>query len=277
MSSHQAIRSSRAKPLSARSRIRTRGQRARICADDPRATSSTAPAAASMLARRSLADQQVPAAEHVERQIAVAVVVAVEEAPLLVAVQRIVGGIEIEDDLLGRPRVRLQEQVDEQRSRSPPVVADLVIARRRKLAQLQPVERRLAGHRRAVRAPRRKLARQHRQHRIVAQLVVVVEILVAERDAEHPLADQRRDLVLDQLRRAARRESRPQTDRSARSPDRSRPEAAARIRGHQPAIKRRFHSAAFDGSKIKPFCATLCRHRGSSFESPKSLPHNNFR
>ena len=41
-------------------------------------------------------------AEHVERQVAVAVVIAVEEPPLLLAVQRIVGRIEIEDDLLRR-------------------------------------------------------------------------------------------------------------------------------------------------------------------------------
>jgi hypothetical protein len=33
----------------------------------------------------------------------------------------------------------------------------------------------------------------------VAQLVVVVEILVAERNPEHTLADQRRDLMLDQI------------------------------------------------------------------------------
>ena len=52
--SHQAISASRAKPLSARSRIRTRGQRARIW-PTMRATSSTAPAEASMLERRSLA------------------------------------------------------------------------------------------------------------------------------------------------------------------------------------------------------------------------------
>jgi ABC transporter substrate binding protein len=58
--------------------------------------------------------QQVTAAEHVERQIAVAVVVAVEEPPLLLAVQWIIRCIEIEDDLLGRPRVRLHEQVDQQ-------------------------------------------------------------------------------------------------------------------------------------------------------------------
>ena len=47
-----------------------------------------------------LGHQQMAAAEHVERQIAVAIVIAVEEPPLLLAVQRIVRRIEIEDDLL---------------------------------------------------------------------------------------------------------------------------------------------------------------------------------
>ncbi len=38
--------------------------------------------------------------------------------------------------------------------------------------------------------PRRELARQYRHHRIVSQLVVVIEILVAERDPKHPLTYQ---------------------------------------------------------------------------------------
>ena len=42
--------------------------------------------------------------------------------------------------------------VDQQRPDRDRIVADLVVARRRKLAQLQLIERRLAGHRRAVRA-----------------------------------------------------------------------------------------------------------------------------
>ena len=33
----------------------------------------------------------------------------------------------------------------------------------------------------------------------MAQLVVVIEILIAERDPKHPLADQGGDLVLDQV------------------------------------------------------------------------------
>jgi hypothetical protein len=46
------------------------------------------------------------ATEHVEGQIAVAVVIAVEEPPLLLAVQRIVRRIEIENDLLGGALMR---------------------------------------------------------------------------------------------------------------------------------------------------------------------------
>ena len=46
--------------------------------------------------------------------------------------------------------MRLHEQVDQQRPDRHRIVTDLVVARRRKLAQLQPVEHRLAGDRRAV-------------------------------------------------------------------------------------------------------------------------------
>ena len=64
-----------------------------------RATSSTAPAAPSMFDAAQLGRQQVPAAEDVERQVAVAIIIAMEEPAFLLAVQRIVGGIQIEDDL----------------------------------------------------------------------------------------------------------------------------------------------------------------------------------
>src|SRR6202022_2188157 len=55
------------------------------------------------------------------------------------------------------------------------------------------------GRYRSAVTPRCKLAGQHRHHWIMAQLVVVVEVLVAERNSEHPLAYQRDDLMLDQL------------------------------------------------------------------------------
>ena len=47
----------------------------------------------------------------------------------------------------------------------------------------------------------RQLTRQHRHHRVVAQMVVVDEVLVAQRDPEYPLTDQGRDRVLDQVGR----------------------------------------------------------------------------
>ena len=58
--------------------------------------------------------QQVPAAEHVERQVAVFIIMAVEEAAFLPAVQRDVGVVEIEYDLARCTVMRLQEKLDQQ-------------------------------------------------------------------------------------------------------------------------------------------------------------------
>ena len=55
--------------------------------------------------RAQLGGQQMLAAEHLQRQVAVAVAIAVEEAAFLMPVQRIVGGIEIQHDLLRRGRM----------------------------------------------------------------------------------------------------------------------------------------------------------------------------
>ena len=111
----------------------------------------------------------------------------------------------------------------------------------------------------------------------MAQLVVVVEVLIAERNREHPLTHQRHDLVLDQLRAPlvvkARRKPIHHSDRTIRRSQQQR----SSIRGHQAAIKSGFHRAAFDDSKIKAFCATLCRHRGSPRIIRKLLLHNYFR
>ena len=118
-------------------------------------------------------------------------------------------------------------------------------------------------HRRAILSPRLELTRQHRHQRVVAQLVVVVEIFVAERDPEHPLTDQRYDLMLDQVSPPlvvkARRKPIDHPDRSIRRSEKQRPG----VRRHKAGIKSCFHSATFNGSKIKLFCATLRRHRGS--------------
>ena len=221
--------------------------------------------------------QQISAAEHVERQIAVAIVIAVIEPPFLLAVQRIVRRVEIENDFLGCAIMRLQEHIDQQIPDRRRIVADLVIARRLQPAQFETIECRLAGHRRTILAPRRKLAGQHRHHGIVAQLVMVIEILVTLRNGENPLAHQCRDLMLDQflppLVVKARGKSFRQPDRSIRRTQQQR----SRVRRHQAGIKRRFHRAAFYHSKFNAFRATFCRHRGAPRIIRKLLWHNYFR
>src|SRR5207237_1220257 len=77
-----------------------------------------------------LGGEQMAATEDVQRQVAVGVVVAVEEAALLVAVQGIVGGIQIEHDRLRRAPMRLQGQPHEQRLHRLAGVPGLVIAAR---------------------------------------------------------------------------------------------------------------------------------------------------
>ena len=172
-----------------------------------------------------LGRQQMPAARHVQRQIAVAVVIAVEEPAFLLAVQRIVRRIEVEHDLPRRPPMRLHEQVDQQVLDRRLVVADLVILRRLRAAQLQTVERALARKRRAVRPLRLELAQQHRQQRIMPQMVVIVEILVAQRQAEHPLPTSVRTCVLDQLGIAVIREAAGKPIDQSDRPIRRRPAA----------------------------------------------------
>src|SRR5438105_14870196 len=89
----------------------------------------------------------MPAAEHIERQIAVAVVIAVEETLFLMPVQRVVGGVEVEGDLRRWRRMGLEKQLDKQLLDRRRVIADLVIARRLRPAQVQPGALRFGGQR----------------------------------------------------------------------------------------------------------------------------------
>jgi hypothetical protein len=84
------------------------------------------------------------------------------------------------------------------------------------------------------------------------QLIVVVDVLVAERNAEHPLPNQRRYKVLDQFRAAAIDEALGETGQSARSPDPSlstaAPPASDVIARHQTATTPRPSTAANSNS-----------------------------
>ena len=196
--------------------------------------------------------QKVVAAEDVERQVAIAVVVAVEEAALLAppagsrgqAVQWVVRGVEVEHQPLRRVLVGVEKQVHEQRFDHPRVVADAAIAMRARRRVLQTVQRRLARQRRAIPPTRLQPAQNRTQNRVAAQLVMVHNVLVAQRDPEDPLAHQRRHIVHNPIRRATvRKTSRKpghKTYRPVRRPQKQRPG----VRGHRPAPEIRHNIAA---------------------------------
>jgi hypothetical protein len=201
----------------------------------------------------------------------------VEEAALLVAVQRIIGRVEVENDPPRWRLVRLEEQVDEQAFDRRTVVADLRVAARRQRRVLEPVERALAGERGAVLAPRLELASKRRQHRVVAQLVVVDEILVPQRDPADALHQHGLDGVLDQRRRPTVGEAPCQAPDQSERPIGGAQQQPAAVRGHLPAVERRHHLAAFDHFISEQIAATLCRHRGTPLRRVKPLSQKSYR
>jgi hypothetical protein len=161
--------------------------------------------------------------------------------------------------------VGIEEDIHQQRFQARRIVIDLVILLGVALRRvLQPVERALAGHRRTVRTLGLELAGQHREHRIMTQFVMIVEVLIAQRQAEHPLADQGLDAVLEQPRIATGGET------GGDPPDQ--PEAAIQLPQKQPSRIRCDHSAiepghhlpALNGFKFEQRRGTLCLHRGTS-------------
>ena len=122
-----------------------------------------------------------------------------EEALRLMAVDGDVGRIQIQHDLVGRAAVRFQKQVPQQAVQSLGRVADLVIAAGA-ANQLQPVQRALAGQRITQITP----SAEQRQQRIGAQLLMVVEVFIAQRQPIDSLRQHLRQLVLDQRERGRR-------------------------------------------------------------------------
>jgi hypothetical protein len=133
----------------------------------------------------------------------------VKEAAQLLAVQRDVGRVHVQHDLGRRQQVLLHEGLDQELLDLRQVGDDLLVPAVGLGAdggEFQAVERALAGQGGAAIAGARPvlaggvgLASQHGQQRIVAQPVVVVEVFVAQAQAEDALLEQLRDGVFDQV------------------------------------------------------------------------------
>ena len=119
LASHQLIKSSRQKPaVGADDDRRLRPARTHLRHDARHLLNAACRGVD--VGRPQLGAEQVPPPEHEQRQIAVAVVIAVEEAALLVAVQGTVRGIEIDHHRRGRHAASSAAQCRRTPARSPP-------------------------------------------------------------------------------------------------------------------------------------------------------------
>ena len=120
------------------------------------------------------------------------------------------------------------------------------------------------------------LAEQHAENGIAAQLVMVDEVLIAQRQAEHALRDQCLHLMqnVGAMAAIAKAGSKAidEPDGLVRLPEQQRPG----VRGDHAAIEIRNQPAPARSSKIDLARATLCQHRGATSNRYNSFSQNKF-
>ena len=129
------------------------------------------------------------------------------ETSFLLAVNAVVGRIEIDDDLLGSLGVSRQVQIDPKRFQGRFVGDDFLVSLRCVgvgLSEFEPIERAFSGQRRATISLSNarvagdvNLANSERQHLISAQIVVIIEVFVSEGDGHGSLGEQVTQRVFD--------------------------------------------------------------------------------
>src|SRR5271157_2983144 len=175
------------------------------------------------------------------------------EKPLrLMAVERDVGRIQIEDDLLRLLGMRLDEQIAEQRvdllRREVDLVVALAAARK-----LQTVQRALAGQGLFHLAA----ASQHAHEWIVTQLVMIVHVLIAQRQPVDTLAEHLCELVGDQQRRTPVGEAGCYTVQQGDLAIRLAQQKCSPVARYLPSRETSFHAARKMSCKREDFLITL--------------------
>ncbi len=208
-------------------------------------------------------------------------VVAVKETTLLVAMQRIVGGVQVQPKFLRRLDVGFQEDVHQHPVQGVGVGRDPVVAVHGGVlrpAQLQAVQCARPRQRAPPvplpgppRAGGIGLAHQQRQQAVGAQRVVVVEVLVAQGDPVHPLRDQLRDRMLDLPGMAMIGEATRDPLHQPQPTVHLAQQDAAPVRGESAPIETTDDLTATEGVKFKLSRRTLCAHGVSLSSKFKSL------
>jgi len=130
---------------------------------------------------------------------------------------------------------------------------------------LQAIERALASQRLAVGPQHRaQLARQHRKRQVLAQLVVIIQVFVAQCETEDALSHQRLNLMLDIAPVAPIDEAVGEATHQPEAPVDLSEQQPAGVRGDGPAVETRHHRTSLDRFKLKQLRRTLCLHRVTS-------------
>lgn len=144
--------------------------------------------------------QQIVATKNVERQVNLIVVIAVKMPPFLLPMHAVVGRIQIEIKTRGNPALRAEKLSDKEFVHRRRIHRDLLvnaIALFVSAPQFKTIERALASQGLALIHSATTVLTSHihppaqqSQERVYAQLVVIVEVFVPQRQAEDALFEQ---------------------------------------------------------------------------------------
>lgn len=244
-------------------------------------SAGTVPAAPSWSAVRSLRPPRHGAAEDVERQITIAVVIAAEMAALLRAVQEMAHRVEVQHHfarVLGQSAHPHRQQTLFNRCR---IVGELVSASGFVVGKLQPVEgarrrqgRAAEGGIESIQPQRIELVAGRGQERIPAQESVVIEIIVTQRLAVKPLGQQLRQGVIDLAGGARVVEAAGQRAGQAQPVIDLAEQEHAAIAGEIPGREIHHDPAGAEVGKEQRLVATVCRGRGGAARSVRAFVHS---
>lgn len=210
--------------------------------------------------RPQVGHQQRLAAKDIERQVTIGVIVPVEEAALLGAVEGVVGGVEVEDQFFGRRAVGGDERLDEDLGHPDKVLAAGHV--------LQPRERRRRGRR--FPGIGRPLG-QHLQERIVAKRLVVVLVFVSEGQTEEALPEHGGDGMGDGGRVASVVDAGGQAVGPSEAAVHLAQQQTPGIGGQVAAVKIRLDAAVEKSGKGQGLPVTRCHRDGLSFAGMELL------
>jgi hypothetical protein len=129
----------------------------------------------------------------------------------------------------------------------------------------------------AIGAARFRLARDKAENRIVAQFLVIVQVLVAKGDPMNALGEERLDAVFDPVLPAAVCEAGRRLPCQSDGAIGLAQQQSPCVRGDGAAVKSRCDLPPAEAGEIEGIQATLCRHRRGLLRQENPLWQKNFR